>query len=394
MDVLVNTPGATPALLEKTMEIPDNIKSMVFDSSSMPNMDGTGDTTITTDKGVELKVEEPDIKEEKSGQEEPKLEVKKEEKITPPPAKKDTEKVAPVKTDDKPKINQISPVKKADKKDDTQDTFDYTKYAPQEVTNMKNMSRQSREAYAKVIEENKTLSQLKDSNYLQHEQGYTLSPEYRQLQTRETEVYSEGKAWENALLAIKKCEKFRQPIDRDRDGRLVFSEPTAPTDVDEIRIAQNLALCTTELGKVRGELNGYGTQFKNRISQDVKDIQAERSNRFAWVSDPKLMDAPVNVNGKEIPVKQIISEFKSLLPVYHRNSIVADVAADLFVALQIQNGLLQEAQKGATISDLKAKEASRAEPTSEDSNRNDGGDKLTIKGKSVPRKFSLEGMPE
>ena len=69
MDVLVNTPGATPALLEKTMEIPDNIKSMVFDSSSMPNMDGTGDTTITTDKGVELKVEEPDIKEEKSGQE-------------------------------------------------------------------------------------------------------------------------------------------------------------------------------------------------------------------------------------------------------------------------------------------------------------------------------------
>lgn len=408
MDILVNTPGASPALLQKEMEVPEHIKNMTFSTDSLPSLDGSG-STITTDKGIELK-ETPPIKSTEDLVKEEEALWKNDEVL--PPKEKVAEKVEAPKTEqvkpvDKPKvedkgalkpkdnkIQQISPVKAKAKEDTTQDTFDYSKYSAQEVTNMKNMSRQSREAYAKVLEENKQLATYKDANYLQHENGYTLTPEYRDLCSREGATLSEGKAWEQALLAIKGGKEFREPVDIDpKTGQLIYSQPRKATDADEIRIQQNLQLCTTELGKVRGELNGYGNKFQSRIKEDIQGIQAERKNRFAWVEDPKLLDANVEINGQEIPVKGVIEHFKSLLPAYHRNSIIADVAADLFVALQIQSSQLREAQNGKAVAEVKVKETSRAEPTSDASDR---GTSDTIKvagGRTIPKTFSLEGMP-
>lgn len=394
MEITVNTPGATPALLEKQIEAPKEIKEMTFNVDTMPSLDGSG-TTITTDKGVELKEEPPKEKIVETPPPEKKEEVKQVEQSKKEEAKKEEPKtkVEEPKKEEKNKIKQITPIK--EKKEEGQDNFDYTKYTQQEQTNMKNMSRQSREAYAKLIDDNKQLSGLKDANYLQHELGYTLTPEYTGLRTRESAVFNEGKAWENALLAIKAGKDFKEPIGIDeKTGRLIMSEVKKANDSDEIRITQNLNLCVGELNKVRGEIGSYGTQFQNRIKTDIQEIQNERANRFAWVSDPKLLDANVEIDGKDIPVKTIIEHFKALLPPYHRNSIIADVAADLFVALQIQNNQLREAQKGTASAEIKAKEAARAEPTSDDNNRNGNGETIKTKnGNVIPRTFTLEGMP-
>ena len=109
------------------------------------------DTPVAAEKKVEVKVE-PKKEDKKSVLKAPEEEKKVEEKSQP----KVAEQVAGVK---KEVIKPITPVKESK----SEDKFDYTKYAPQEVTNMKNMSAQSREAYAKLIDENKSLSSLKDA---------------------------------------------------------------------------------------------------------------------------------------------------------------------------------------------------------------------------------------
>ena len=386
--------GFTP---EMPTEVPKEALAMTF--TAEPSLVGKDDgTTIKLDSGAEIKTEQAAIKSEESvktveavkEEAKPTTEVvKKEEKksvLTPPEGKKEEKTLS--KTDvSKPTIKPISPVK--DKKEDA-DTTDYSKFSQQDQINLKNMSRQSREAYIKLVEENRQLSSLKDSNYLQHEQGYTLSPQYQELQTKDYLARTEGRAWEQALLDIKAGKEFRDITGFDANNNPIYSKPRPATDRDEIRVTSNLNACIQAVRNNETTLQTFPQQFKQRINQDLQEINNERNARFAWVQDPKLLDYSVDVEGQgQKKISAIKSDFKNLFPPYLKNSVGVEVASDMMVAMIIQGAELREARNGQQVATIKQQEMSRGEPTSDASEATPS----KLKEKGIPSVFTLDGLP-
>lgn len=394
-------------------EPPKEVKEMSFNASDLSLLgDSASDSVISVDKKpvetvkpeVETKVTtQPEIntpaqKEEVKAPEVKKEEPKKEMSATPAGLKPPKEeaivgKVEPKKEEtvvkeqkEESTIKPISPVKETT----THDGFDYSGFSQQEVLNLKNMSRQSREWAATLLKENRHLSTLKDSTYLQHEQGYTLSPDYRELQGQGYRASVEARCWEQALLNIKNSKPFRDIVGFNDKGQPQFGPELQPSDQDEIRVSNNLSSCVNAVNQISGQLQVFPGQFKQRVQNDLMTIQNERNSRFAWRQDPKLMEYTVGIDGRgEKKVKDIISDFKSIFPSYLANTPGVDVAADLWVALTIQSNQLREAMNGKQVAEIKQEEIKRGEPSSDILPT----DVVNKNKKGTPSEFSLKGSP-
>jgi len=377
--------------------------TFVADPALIGKDDGT---TITTDKGIELKTEPAAYKQEEAKKEsktveavkeeakpkqetkvepEKKVEVEKKSVLTPPSDKKEEKTAA--KSDGKSAIKPITPVK--DKKEES-DTFDYSKYSPEQQSVLKQMSNTAKREYAKVVDENRQLAALKDANYLQHEQGYTLSPQYRELQNKDYLARTEGRAWEQALLDIKAGKEFRDITGFDANGNPTFSQPRPATDRDEIRVTSNLTACIQAVQSNAQTLQSFPKQFKQRMTQDLQEIKNESSARFAWVQDPKLLEYSVDVEGQgQQKISEIKANFKNLFPQYLRNNIGIDVASDMMVAMVIQGAELREARNSQQVATIKQQEMQRGEPTSDAAEVAPS----KLKENGVPSVFILDDLP-
>ena len=374
-------------ILEQTFTLDPSIKIGEASSQTI-----TGDSGQTIKPATEeVKKEEPVIetKVDAPVKEEVKKEetvVKKEEPkpILRPPTKKDDKKDDSVKVDTKTKLS-VKPVTIPAK---TDETFDYSGFSQQEVVNLKNMSRQSREFSANLIRENKQLSGLKDSNYLQHEQGYTLSPEYQDLQSKVYFANVEGQAWKQQLLNIRAGKPFRDVVGFNENGTPKLGDERPPTDEDDIRLSNNLAKCMSMAQQRQGELQAIPQQFKQRIATDLQTIRDVQKQQFSWAADPKLLDYEMTTPEGNKTIKQIKDEFKSIWPSYLQNSPAVDVCADLMVALQIRTQELEQANTGKTVAETLKEEVLRGEPGSNDRPIKENGH--AIGGVS---EFSLAGFP-
>lgn len=329
---------------------------------------------------TEEKKEEPKIEEKPKSvlkpPTKPKEEQKKEEEVVVAPKE---EQSAQSKTNDGP---IVPPTKK-------EDAFDYSKFSPQEVINLKNMSRQSREFTAKLIEENKKLATQKDGLYLQHEQGYLLSPEYRDMAARRDMLVVEGNAWKQALLNIRNAKPYKEPIGYD-NGKLVLSEEKQPSDEAELRISQIFNNTSNQYSNTQAQINNYPKQFGDRVNADLIIIKDLQKQLFGWHSDPELMNHSVEVNGKgDQTLNQIKQEFISQWPPYMSSHPAVQVAADLVISLRIRDAELREARAAATVANIKQKEVARGEPSSSEA----PAKQTQNQNKSIPSVFSLDGMP-
>jgi hypothetical protein len=417
-DDIKPTPGAGRGLTpEMPSEPPKEVKEMTFTYDPNFANKGVGDSVVSIDhkevktdsaevkkdnEKPELVIKSPtddkkveEIKKEEPKKDEKKEEVKKDEPKSvlkaPTEVKKEDAKVED-KSKEQEKSGSIKPITPVKEHKDGQDAFDYTGFTPQEQINLKNMSRQSREYAANLIKENKGLAALREATYLQHDQGYTLSPEYQQLQSKGYFAQTEGQCWEQALLAIKAAKKFRDITGFDKNGKPVLSEEREPSDADEIRIAGNLSACTNAVQQIGGQLQTFPQRFKQQIQSDLQAVEAVRKERFAWVADPKLLEYSVNVEGSgDKKLKDIKSDFKSMLPIYWQSSPIAEVASDLFVAMIIQGAELREAKNGQTVAQIKNDELKRGEPSSDTQPIKKEQNGVLANG--VPSVFSLDGMP-
>jgi hypothetical protein len=377
--------GITP---EMPVEVPKEALDIQFKMDSTLLSGDSGASTITSD-GKPI-VEEPkneeivEPKKEEPKKEEPSKSVLK----APATTAEEPKKEVPSKTPSaKIPGKTITPLKE---RKESEDNFDYTKYSPQEVTNLKNMSRQSREYAAKLIDDNKQLAGLKDSTYLQHEQGYTLSPAFQEIQKKDYYIKTEAKCWEQALLDLKSGKPVKEITGFDGNGNPLFSEERIATDADEIRISNNLTTCLQAAKQVDEHLRQYPNQFKQRIEQDLQAINRVQAEKFAWVGDPKLLDYSVNVEGQgEQKLRDIKNNFKSMFPAYQANNIGVEVASNLMVALIIQEAELREARNGQQVAQIKQKEAARGEPTSDAF----PSEATKLEAKGIPSVFTLDGFP-
>lgn len=368
---------------------------------------GSG-TKITTDEGIQLKENNNNATKET-------IVEKKEDKVNEKVAetKETNETVVPVKEDKKTEPATIKSVLKAPKKDgekkeevvDTgekpkiepvtlpakkEDSFDYSKYAPHEVVNLKNMSRQSREFAVKLMEENKKLSSQKDSLYLQHEQGYLLSPEYKELSNKRNMLAIEGNAWKDALIKIKKGEPFKEPIGYNPDGTLSFSAERPPSDEDELKISQIFNNTSNQYNNVSSQLQVLPKQYGDRVNADLIIIKDLQKQLFSWHQDPELMNHSVEVSGQgDRTLNQIKQEFVSQWPSYMVSHPAVQIAADLMISLRIRDAELREARATANVATIKQKEVSRGEPSS----NNLPAATTSTARRGVPSVFSIEEMP-
>ena len=391
MSDIIIKPGITGTGITPQMPTEPTPEAKAMSFEFKPELIGADtDSTIKVDK-VEVKVEPSQVKQEEQKKQEAKteeknIEQKQEEKksvLKPPTEEKVVAKQEQKKAEEKPVIKPITPVKE---KSDQQDVFDYSKYPKHEEVNLKNMSKQSREAYAKLLDENKQLSTLKDSNYLQHEQGYTLSPEYQELNSKSYLARTEAQCWETALLNIKAMKPFRNITGFDQKGNPILGEEMQPTDRDEIRITRNLQACEQVAQQIGGQLQQLPQRFKQQITQDLQAIRDTQKQLFAWHSDPKLMDYKLEIEGiGERTLSQIKQDVRQMIPSYHQNNPLADVLGDMMIALRISQAEAREAKHGQEIAQIKQSEIARAEPTSDNADT-----QTTNTGpKGVPRTFSI-----
>jgi hypothetical protein len=394
----METPDQTTNIQTPSAPPEEALKMDFHFNPSLLEPDDSSDTVITNSRGEKIEETKPSIKEE----EEPtkKEESKKEAKVEtipilkPPKEEKKAETTPSLPVEKKePDVSTrmgLKPIGLPEKKGET-DAFDYSGFSPQEVINLKNMSRQSREYTSGLIKERRELEKLKDSSYLQHEDAYTLSPEYHSIRTKVINGRSEAQAWKAALIAIKEGRPFVEPIDRDpKTGALIYGKERQATSEDEIRISQSLQTCINYEQAALGELNQFPDRFKKQIQQDSSTIEQVRKQQFAWQADPKLLDYSVTTDQGEKTIKQLIGDFKNMFPPYHQNQIGVAIAADLMVALVIRTAELNEAQKGRGVAEIKSIEAARGEPSSSNA-ESDLGNSINKKG--VPKTFSLSGSP-
>jgi len=398
-DIIVNPAQSNVGKPQMPTEPTKEAKEMKFEFN--PSLiSESGESTITIDKKpveeikpeVKIGEEKPKVddtkpKEEVKVEEKPKEEIEKEKKKTGIEsvlkAPKDEKKVEQKKEEVKKEvIKPITPLKK-----DEQDTFDYTKYSTEQQQILKQMSNTAKKEYAKVIDENKQLAALKDSQYLQHEQGYTLSPEFQQLQQKQYFAQKEAEVWEQALLNIKAGKPFQDIVGWNQDGSPKLSNEIPFSDKAEIRVNNNLSKCLNVYQQLNGELQTFPQQFKQRIQLDQQAINQYEKEHFSWVANPELLEHTVEIEGVgDRKLKDIINDVKNMFPSYERNSTGARMSANLVVGLMIRTAELKAAQNTQQVSNIKKEESERVEVSSDHREVTNG----SHSNGNVPKEFNLD----
>jgi hypothetical protein len=265
---------------------------------------------------------------------------------------------------------------------------DYTGFTAEEQAVFKQMSHEAFEYTAKVVREKKELEKLKGATFLQHPEGYTLDPAFKEIQIDAHFVNKEFKYWQSQLERITNGEQWQPILKWDAEGNPVLgpARTAGPMDAEQVRLNMNQCLQISQ--QKQQAMQQFVGSYQQRVQADNVAIQQERAKRFGWVADPKLMDEKVNVEGLgDLPIREVRTNFINMFPPYHHNSPAVEVAADLYVALQIYGAKLKEAEAGKQVAQIKTEEVLRAEPS--------GGGKPAAKGKTFGgvSTFSIEGLP-
>ncbi len=191
------------------------------------------------------------------------------------------------------------------------------------------------------------------------------------------------------LVKMQRGEEWTPLVGVDpKTGDFVYGEKRQPTIEDIEMVRQSLMKCQQAEQNTGAQLQQLPQQFGKIAQQDLANINQERARRFDWVANPELMKHELEVDGVgKRTVEQIRNDFISLFPAYHQRTVGVDVAADLFVAMQIYAARLKEAESGKAVAETLKAEAARVEPTA------------SARGKqSNPKfgvtEFTMEGMPE
>lgn len=318
---------------------------------------------------------------------------KKEEEVVTPPEKKE-EPSAAVKPVVKPKeekketalkkqgVEPVVPVGKTQARD-------YTGFDEKEKKIFGAMSNEAFAYVAPLLKEQKELAKAKNAIYLQNPEAYRLDPDYKKLEEDTFYFNNEVKFWQQQLLNAKSGQPWQAITGYDKNGRVILSEPKEPTPADEEQLRLYLQETYNAVNRAEQQKQQYASKYQQIVQHDNQQIEAIRAQQFGWVADPKLLEGEVVFDdGRTETVKQIRDGIVGLFPAYHHNNLVTQVAADLYVALQITRQQLREAKQHKHLAEVKTEEVLRAEPSSELKPAAEGNAKA-IGG---VKEFSLQGF--
>ena len=310
-----------------------------------------------TDETPPVKVEEK--KEEKVAEKAPSLEI--------PPVKvpvltevEETEEVIPQKETPPPLLEGIKPP--APKGQGTVQR-DYAGYSADEQAVLKQMSNPAFEFTSKLIKKAKELEPLKDAHYLQTEDGYMLTPEYKSLAADAYYAETEGQYLMQCLEQIGLGNKWRPMTGWTKAGEPIFGPEREPTAIEAEKIRVDLSKISGIAQQAQAKMQVLPQQFRQRIQQDNQMIQQEQEKLFEWVKNPAILDSKVPVGGGvEHTIREMKENVKSMFPSYHRNSVGVEAASNLFVALKIYAAEIMDLRKQLEVTTIKKEEAINQEP--------------------------------
>jgi hypothetical protein len=361
---------ATPMRVDMPKAVPDNIKKMEFDINSfdveqLPSTppvkleDETGKTkdakeTDTTTKKPEVKKEEPPVKKE-----EPKTAV---EQLLKPPVKEE-------KKDEKKPVVAVKEKLTVNIPDKTTAQRDLTPYSPDEQRALKQMSNEGFELATRLIKENKDLSKLKDSTYLQHEHAYILDPQFQEIQMNIKSAQFEANHFMQQLTAAEKGEDVRDFLGWDKDNNPVYGQPIKTSAAVTEQIRAKYQTCLNAANQFRQKAQEIPTKYKQQITNDLKAISETCKEMFSWEKDEKLLEHTVPfeyADGvKDVSLKKIRDDFVEMIPPYMRSHPMTRVAANMAVAMRIGALQLAQAQTQQQVQEIHKEEVERGEISTE-----------------------------
>lgn len=370
-------------------KVPEAIKDLKFNIEQLP--------TLSVDEGY---VPENEPKEEqKPTEKEPEFKVVEKEPIEEPTEEASKEEVISNKETEKEELPKeeegidrfLKPPKgsEAEKqaiiKKGSKDTFDYSQYDAEETFILKNMPVAGREKVGKLFKEAKDKSKSKENQFYQSPEGYLLHPGYRTEVANINLAEKEARIWSKMLKEAKEGVAVKL-LEGWRNGEPVFGAEVKATDELEEVIRNNFNQCLAIASEKRNAVNNFVKNFPTLAAKDMSLIKEERTKRFAWVADPKLLDYSIAIEGVgDKPIRQVKSDVASLFPAYMRNNEAVEACGDLMVALMIAKAELYESKKGKKVELVKKDEEKSIEP---------GGDirpKKTSQSVHGVKHFSTEG---
>lgn len=371
-------PNTTKIKIESNEgKIPEVLKDANFNTEQLPTLDDSEgyvpvsktEEVIPDKKTEEIKKEEPE-KEETSSiikeEEKPEKEEEGIERFLKPPKGSQAEK---------------------DAKKGSKDTFDYSDYSEDEVSILKNMPVSNRDKVGKMIKDNKEYSKARDNQFFQSPDGYLLHPGYKNEMNNIQLAEKEARIWSKQLKDVKEGIAIK-PLEgwNTKTGEPVYGTEVKATDELEEAIRNNMNQCMAVVSEKKAGVNNFIKNFTQLATNDMKIIRDERAKRFAWVSNPKLLDHTISVEGVgDKSIKQVRSDVTSLFPTYMRNNEAVEACGDLMVALMIAKAEISEVKKGKKIESVKKDEERSLEPSG------DVKPKKTTEPLHGVKSFSTEG---
>jgi len=263
---------------------------------------------------------------------------------------------------------------------------DYSGFSVEEVKVLKSMSNDAFTYTSKLMKENKELAQLKDASYLQHPSAFVLDPQFQKAQEDVQFFEAEAQHWQDQLALMAEGKPWK-PIIGWQGNQPVYGPERAATAIEQERVRMAMQQCFNSVQQGKAQMQQFAATYNQRIQAGDTAIKQELANRCGWVADPKLLEEKIMTGVGEQSIKTVIDGFKNLLPAYHRNHIMTEVAANLWAALQIYGHQIRLLQNGKQVQDIRKEEVKRAEPTSEIRPTSSNG--KVIGG---VKEFSIEGM--
>jgi hypothetical protein len=263
---------------------------------------------------------------------------------------------------------------------------DYSIFTPEEAEDAKQMSNG---AFALATKLKKQTLEKSDGLFYQHPEAYITHPEYKKLQTEANYAEKETRFWAQQLDLIRAAKPWKELTGWDAQGNPQTID-RQPTDADEERVRLNLYKMLDVTKDAKKALGTFGGKYQDAIKQTESAITEERGNRFAWVKDPSYLDYSLELPGiGEKTLGSIRSDFISFFPKHLQGSPIMDVAADMFVAIQIQNQQMLAMGNETKVEKIIEDEVQHVEPGS--TTKPKGG--TNKNGFNMAGTFSADNMP-
>ena len=213
------------------------------------------------------------------------------------------------------------------------------------------------DAHKKIVERETQLKAREDSvtnalpkGVFDHEQAYTLAPQFNQLASTVQKLEFERGYWATQFAAIEVGEDYK-PLMIDAKGNYVEGKPQRATPAAKAEVMNNMTLATQLHSQHQQQLQQVQQSFTNRRAELVRGIQGHEKTLFGF------LEAADN------PYKTVVQEVLNAIPEEFRDHPLASWVAKSMATIKAQADLNAKLTKQVSARQDAQADTRKAGPT-------------------------------